>query len=100
MLEEIIEKINNLPPLPRTINEIEKFRKKSEKNSEELLRIIEKDALVVSTLLKIANSAMFGFRSKIETPSRIINLLGIKFTVYIAINETIQNILRTDLEPY
>ncbi|WP_412486443.1 hypothetical protein [Arcobacter defluvii] len=43
---------------------------------------------------------MFGFRSKVETPRKIINLLGIKFTIYITINETIQNLLKTDLEPY
>lgn len=100
MLNKIIKKIDNLPPLPQTIIKIEEFRKKPEKDSEELLKIIEKDALIVSTLLKIANSAMFGFRSKVETPSRIINLLGINFTIYITINETIQNILKTDLEPY
>lgn len=100
MLIEILEKIDNLPPLPQTIIEIEEFRKKSNKEAEDLLKIIEKDALIISTLLKVSNSAMFGFRSKVETPSRIINLLGINFTIFIAINETVQNILKTDLEPY
>lgn len=100
MLDKIIEKIDNLPPLPLTIIEVEEFRRKSEKDSEELLKIIEKDALIVSTLLKVANSALFGFRSKVETTSRIITLLGVNFTIYITINENIQNLLRTDLEPY
>lgn len=100
MLSEILEKIDNLPPLPQTIIEIEEFRKKSNKEAEDLLKIIEKDALIISTLLKVSNSAMFGFRSKVETPSRIISLLGINFTIFIAINETVQNILKTDLEPY
>ena len=31
---------------------------------------------------------------------RVINLLGINFTVYVTINETINNILSTDLTPY
>lgn len=100
MIKDLLEKIDNLPPLPQTIIEIEEFRKSSKKEAEDLLKIIEKDALIISTLLKVSNSAMFGFRSKIETPSRIINLLGINFTIFIAINETVQNILRTDLEPY
>lgn len=96
----IIEKIESLPPLPRTIIEIEEFRKKPNKEAVDLLKIIEKDALIISTLLKISNSAMFGFRSKVETPSRAINLLGINFTISIAIGGTVQNLLMTNLEPY
>ena len=96
----ILEKIESLPPLPKTIIEIEEFRKKLNKEAIDLLQIIEKDALIISTLLKISNSAMFGFRSKVETPSRAINLLGINFTISIAIGGTVQNLLMTNLEPY
>ncbi|RXI33735.1 HDOD domain-containing protein [Arcobacter defluvii] len=96
----ILEKIESLPPLPKTIIEIEEFRKKPNKEAIDLLKIIEKDALIISTLLKISNSAMFGFRSKVETPSRAINLLGINFTISIAIGGTVQNLLMTNLEPY
>jgi HD-like signal output (HDOD) protein len=96
----ILEKIESLPPLPKTIIEIEEFRKKLNKEPIDLLKIIEKDALIISTLLKISNSAMFGFRSKVETPSRAINLLGINFTISIAIGGTVQNLLMTNLEPY
>ena len=100
MSANILEKIESLPPLPKTITEIEEFRRKSEKEAFELLQIVEKDALIISTLLKVSNSAMFGFRSKVETPSRAINLLGINFTISIAIGGTVQNLLMTNLEPY
>lgn len=100
MNDKIVQKIESLPPLPKTIIEIEEFRKKPDKELGELLRIIEKDALIVSTLLKIANSAMFGFRTKVEAPSRALNLLGINFTVSIAIGGSIQNLLKASLKPY
>lgn len=96
----ILEKIESLPPLPKTILEIEEFRKKPNKEADDLLEIIEKDALIISTLLKISNSAMFGFRSKVETPGRAVNLLGINFTISIAIGGTVQNLLMSNLEPY
>lgn len=96
----ILEKIESLPPLPKTIVEIEEYRKKQDKEASELLEIIEKDALIISTLLKISNSAMFGFRSKVETPGRAVNLLGINFTISIAIGGTVQNMLASNLEPY
>ncbi|MDD2887289.1 MAG: HDOD domain-containing protein [Aliarcobacter sp.] len=100
MLENILDKIESLPPLPQTIDEIEKFRKKKDKEVDELTKIIEKDALVITTLLKTANSSLFGFRSKVESVGRVINLLGINFTIYVTISETINNLLSTDLTPY
>ena len=99
-MNNIVDKIESLPPLPKTIKEIEEFRKKPQKESYELLEIIEKDPLIISTLLKVSNSAMFGFRSKVETPSRAISLLGVNFTISIAIGGTVQNLLTTSLEPY
>ncbi len=96
----ILQKIESLPPLPKTVIEIGEFRKKPNKEAVELLNIIEKDALIISTLLKISNSAMFGFRSKVETPSRAVSLLEINFTISVAIGGTVQNLLMTNLEPY
>jgi HD-like signal output (HDOD) protein len=100
LLDNILEKIETLPSLPRTIKRIEKFRKEDNNDAEELIQILEEDALVVTTLLRIANSSFFGFRTKIETVSRLVNLLGISFIVYIAISETINSFLKTDLKPY
>lgn len=100
MLENILEKIEALPPLPQTIEDIEIFKKKKNKEVDELVKIIEKDPLVITTLLKVSNSSLFGFRSKVETVSRVVNLLGINFTIYVVISETVNNILTTDLSPY
>lgn len=100
MNNNVIERIESLPPLPKTIVQIEEFRQETEKEAFELLKIIEKDALIVSTLLKVSNSAMFGFRSKVETASKAINLLGINFTISIAIGGTVQNLLKTNLSVY
>lgn len=100
MRDNIIEKVESISPLPKTIEQIEKFRNKPNKESSELVSIVEKDALIVSTLLKISNSAMFGFRSKVETVSKAIDLLGINFTISIIISSTINNLLRCDLSIY
>lgn len=100
LLENILEKIESLPPLPQTIENIEIFKKKQVKEIDELVKIIEKDPLVITTLLKISNSSFFGFRSKVESVSRVVGLLGINFTIYVAISETINNLLITDLSPY
>lgn len=99
-IEDVLRRVESLPPLPRTIVLIEEYRRDNEKEIDKLNNIISKDALIVTNLLRIANSAMFGFRSKIETPLRAISLLGINFTISIAISTSSQKILVNSLSPY
>ena len=99
-IDDLLRRVESLPPLPRTIILIEEYRRKSEKEIRELNDIISKDALIVTNLLKIANSAMFDFRSKVETPIRAISLLGINFTISVAISASSQKLLVTTLAPY
>ncbi|RXI35372.1 HDOD domain-containing protein [Arcobacter aquimarinus] len=100
MKKHIINQINNLPPLPNNIRELDNFRKKDSTNVEELLEILKKDPLIVANILKVANSSMFGFRSKVETLSRAINLLGIKFAISIAIGSSINESIKSNLLAY
>ncbi len=100
MKKFIIEKIESLPPLPKSIIDLEEYRKQSEKEPLELAQIIEKDPLIVTTLLRVANSSMFGFRSEVDTPSRAINLLGVNFTISIALGSVVQDLIDANLNPY
>lgn len=100
MKELIIEKIESLPPLPKSVIDLEEYRKQPEKEPLDLLKIIEKDALIVTTLLRVANSSMFGFRSEVETPSRAINLLGVNFTISIALGSVVQDLIKANLNAY
>ena len=100
MKKNLIEEINSLPPLPSSVIELEKYKSIGNTDIMKLISIIEEDPLMIVTILKIANSSMFGFKSKIETLSRAINLLGVKFTVSIAIGSAIQNTMKSNLLSY
>ncbi len=100
MKTTILEEINSLPALPSNIIELDNFRNKDSVDVDELMNIIKKDPLIVANILKIANSSMFGFKSKVETLSKAINLLGIKFVISIAIGSSIQNTIKSDLLAY
>lgn len=100
MKNSLLEKIDSLPPLPKSVIELEEFRKASDKEPLTLLNIIEQDPLIITTLLKVANSAMFGFRHAVETPSRAINLLGINFTISIALGSIVQDLIKSNLDSY
>ena len=100
MEDIIIGKIDSLPPLPKSIIKLEEFRKLPNKEIFDLLKIIEKDPLIVTTLLRVANSALFGFVSEVKTPSRAINLLGVNFTISIILGSAVQDLVKSNLDAY
>ncbi|AXH08570.1 HDOD domain-containing protein [Malaciobacter halophilus] len=100
MSKKISDKIDSLPPLPKSVIELEKFRKLPNKDPDELLKIIEKDPLIVTTLLRVANSSMFAFRSRVDTVHRAISLLGVNFCISIALGSVVQDLIRSNLEAY
>lgn len=100
MNDILLKKIDSLPPLPETIIKLEEFKRSNNKDLNILLGLIEKDPLIVSILLKTANSSMFGFHNKVETTSKAINLLGVNFTLSIAFSNAVKQAFNTNLEAY
>jgi len=100
MNDILSKKIDSLPPLPKTIIDLEEFKKSSNKDLDKLLTIINQDPLIVATLLKVSNSAMFGFNNKVETSSRALHLLGVNFTLSIAFGSAIKNAFDSELKAY
>jgi HD-like signal output (HDOD) protein len=100
MKKKILKEITSLPPLPTNIIELDNFRKQDSTDSEKLVEILKKDPLIVANILKIANSSMFGFRSKVDTLNRAINLLGIKFAISVAIGSSISQTVKSNLLAY
>lgn len=100
MSKLLIEKIDSLPPLPKSVIELEEFRKLPNKEPEDLLKIIEKDPLIVTTLLRVANSSIFSFRDHVNTVHRAISLLGVNFCISIALGSVVQDLIKSNLQAY
>jgi len=100
MKKRLIEEITTLAPLPTNIIELDNYKSSKSIDVEKLMELIKKDPLMIANIIKVANSSMFGFKSKVETLNRAINLLGINFTISIAIGSTIQNTMKSNLLAY
>jgi len=98
--KNLILKIDSLPPLPQTAISINNFKNKEDKDPNELIEIVEKDPLIVSTLLKVSNSAMFGFKKRIGNAKMAVSLLGVNFTISLALGSAIKNCIETSLDVY
>jgi len=77
-LHKIIKNIDSLAPLSDTANLVHALytSKNDDGNLRKLVRIIESDALLTANILKMINSAYYGFRNKINSITQAVMLFG------------------------
>lgn len=75
MKQLILSKIQNLAPLPQSVTDIMKLKNSDDPSNEKLLRIIEADPMLITNILKSANSSMYGLSGKIKTTSDALKML-------------------------
>lgn len=100
MTENLVERIKTLPPLPKTLVEVQAICDKVDGTVSELAKVIEHDPMIVANLLKSANSPLFSFGKEIESVSQAVSLFGMSMTRSIAMNASIKKLLKVDMEPY
>ncbi|MDD5451032.1 MAG: HDOD domain-containing protein [Desulfovibrionales bacterium] len=72
----ISEQIEQLPPFPMVINQVLSMIEDPNATLADLSRIILNDPSLTGMILKVINSAYYGFNSKISTVSHAVSLLG------------------------
>ena len=100
MNPNIIERIKALPPLPRTLLEIQAVCNRSDGTVAELSHIVEQDPMIVANLLKSANSPLYGFGKTITSVGQAVALFGMSMTHSIALHTAIRKLLNVDMAPY
>ena len=71
-----IERIHDLPTLPVIVIELNRMLQDHSTVVEDLIETIEKDQAIVLKLLKLVNSAFYGFSSKVSSLHQAVVLLG------------------------
>ena len=71
-----LDHIDDLPTLPFIAMEVNKMLQDYDISIDKLVKTIERDQAIVPKILKLVNSAFFGFRSKIGSISHAVVLLG------------------------
>lgn len=74
--QKIIEKIDDLPTLPRTVLKITELVNDPKSSAKDLARVIADDQVLTARLLKLVNSSFYGFPERISTVTGAIVLLG------------------------
>jgi len=77
-LERYIDKVGDLPPMPNVAAKVLRAVESGECSANELRKIVECDPAIVARILKVANSALYGFTRQIDTLSHALALLGMQ----------------------
>lgn len=77
-LPEIIAKVERLPELPQVAMRVSQMLEDSNTNAEKLADVIRLDPSFTSQVLRLCNSAAYGFSRKISTVKEAVAILGFK----------------------
>jgi putative nucleotidyltransferase with HDIG domain len=77
-LEKYLKRIGDLPPMPDIAARVLRAVDGGDCSVNDLRQIIERDPAIVARILKVANSALYGFARQIDTLSHALALLGMQ----------------------
>ncbi|OGI10050.1 MAG: hypothetical protein A2Y40_08690 [Candidatus Margulisbacteria bacterium GWF2_35_9] len=100
LFQKLVSKVeDNLLPLPTTIKELI-ILDINKTSANDIEGIIQKDQSVVARVLRLANSAFYGFNQRISTIAHAIVCLGFNQVKSLAYTASSQNIMLMGLDNY
>lgn len=99
-LNYIVNKVNDIPVLPSRVKKIIAITEDPDSTIEDLEKEILKDQSLTSRILKLANSAYYGYPRKINTVSQATILLGFQTIKSMALASTISKMMAGELKGY
>jgi len=96
----IINSIKSLPPLSKTIIDVNKVYADENSSINDLAKAIQHDPMIVANLLKAANSPLYSFGREIRNVSQAVSLFGMGITRTIALGNSVRKLLNVDMQPY
>ena len=84
-VDDIIRRIDTLTPLPKVVNRILALADDPERPITELAELVEHDLALTANLLKLCNSAYYGFPVRVESVAHAVKLLGVGKTIELAL---------------
>ncbi len=100
MGKSLVESVNSLPPLSKTILDINAVCANEDASLQDLIKVIERDPMIVANLLKVANSPLYSLGIEIKSVAQAISLFGMGMTRNITLGNSVRKLLNVDMQPY
>lgn len=88
-IEELIENVSELPTLPSVVTRITAMTSNPQTNAADIGKLISNDPSLSSKILRLVNSAYYGFPRKINSVTKAIVLLGFNKVKNIALSASV-----------
>lgn len=99
-LEYIVNKVEDIKVLPEIINKIISLTEDPDSTVHDMEKAILQDQVLTTKILRLANSAYYGYARKISTISQATVLLGFQAIKGIALASTVSKYLTDELKGY
>ncbi|OZV10398.1 hydrolase [Tissierella sp. P1] len=99
-LEYIVNKVEDMKVLPEIINKIIVLTDDPDSTVHDMEEVILQDQVLTTKILRLANSAYYGYARKISTISQATVLLGFQAIKGIALASTVRTYLTNELRGY
>ena len=93
-----IQKISLLPSIPTTLQKIIETSGDPNSSAGDLQNVIEKDQAISAAILKLSNSAYYGYSRQVEDIKRAIVIIGFNTAVSVAISVSVLKSLSETLD--
>ena len=99
-IEYIVAKVDDMKVLPQIINEIIALTDDPNSTIQDMEKAILQDQVLTTKILRLANSAYYGYARNISTISRAAVLLGFQAIKSLALASTVRTYLSDELKGY
>ncbi|MFH0710233.1 MAG: HDOD domain-containing protein [Pseudomonadota bacterium] len=100
MKSSMINSIKSLPPLPKTVIDMQRVCNDPNSSISDLVKTVDHDPMIVANLLKAANSPLYSLRREISSVAQAVSLFGMSMTRSIGLGNSVRKLLNVDMEPY
>ena len=99
-LENILEAVNDIPALPQVVIRVMQLAEDPDSTAQDIHKVLDQDQAMNARVLRLANSAYYGFARRIATVTDAVVLLGFKTIRGIVLAAAVSDLLQKKYEGY
>ncbi len=99
-LDSIVAAVNDLPALPGVVSRVMQLTDDPDSTAQDISNVLNQDQAITARVLRLANSAYYGYTRRINTVADAIVFLGFKTIRSIVLAASVSDILNKELEGY
>lgn len=99
-LEEIVDQVNDLPALPHVVGKIIQLTEDPDATAQDINKVLNQDQGMTAKVLRLANSAFYGFPRRISSITDATIFLGFRTVRGIVMAASVSDLLSEEMEGY